>query len=1144
MRITNFHSWLLVEKEVRRLFLITALCFPLHVFSQLHDPFTLEKFKFHGVEQIKALENRSIGSMVQDDYGFMWFGTLDGLIRFDGYEVRLYKNDVTKTNSLANNTIEDLAKDNKGNLWIATQGGGLDKFEIATERFTHYQHNPADTSSIANNSIFSVLVDSRGMVWVGTFSDGLQVLDLEGNKFRRIKEEKYRPIRTIIEDRSGMIWFGSNGINRVDPASFNLKTFPQDASDTGPILRGEIKCLYQDKHGKFWVAVHDEEKIFHFDPETGKYSPFPLLKSQDYIHDFCEDNAGRIWVATNNGLAIIDNDQISYYQSRLSDNDRSTKTIIIGVYSDKEGNMWLGTEGEGLRKVHARKNFNTFHYDSGSFVNHRFIRSLCEDDQGRIWIGWIEGGIDIFDPRTNNLKAFDANPFDNITFIYQDNDGSFWIGTWDGGGLLHYTSDLKKFKQYKNQNNDNALPDDRIQAVLRDHQGILWVATENGLSQFDEKQNLWKPVKKPYFPYDLLGNNAQSLAMVEAPDGTLWAGTCLGLNAISPDRKKIKYYSLYNQFDASSAYHVTSLCLDQNNNILWIGTYGSGLNRLDIHTGEITQITEKQGLPSNTIFGIEQDDEGHLWMSTINGMSEYNPDTGHCRNYDTRDGLQANEFNWGAALETRDGRMYFGGSNGLNMFNPSEITNKSSIPTVAITDFEIFNKPVNVGDSDLLLQKWLPDTKEITLSYEQSVFTFGFAALDYTRPEKNQYAYMLEGFDKDWNYVGNKRSATYTSIDPGEYTFRVKASNDDGVWNEAGTSMTVIITPPFWLTWWFKTISAISVIGSLLTFYFVRMGTANRQRAVLEYKVNQRTKEISAKNEEILSQNEQILTQMEKVKQLSEEIAQQRDNIELQNNMLAGAKVELEKKVNERTNELSLSNNELMRQNVQLEQFAFMTAHNLRSPVARLLGLTAIFNNENPNDAINTQVINRVQKSAVDLDEVIKDIAKILQVQEGTKHRLEPLSVYPAIAQALKVLNVEIDEHKINIINKIAPDTTVYGVPAYVNSVFYNIINNAVKYADLRKKPLIEIGSVQDNGNVSITFTDNGIGFDSENMKEKLFKPFSRLNAKGDGKGLGLYLVKIEMESMNGDVNIESKVDNGTKVTLKFNRHAEVISRQ
>ena len=311
---------------------------------------------------------------------------------------------------------------------------------------------------------------------------------------------------------------------------------------------------------------------------------------------------------------------------------------------------------------------------------------------------------------------------------------------------------------------------------------------------------------------------------------------------------------------------------------------------------------------------------------------------------------------------------------------------------------------------------------------------------------------MLEGFDNDWNYVGNKRTATYTNIDPGEYTFRVKGSNSDGIWNEAGTSITLVITPPFWRTLWFRALSVLIVVGGFLTFYFIRIGIANRQRAVLEHQVRQRTKEITTKNQEILSQ-------MERVKHLSDEIAIQRDNIEKQNNMLAASTVELEKKVKERTTELSHTNNELTRQNLQLEQFAFMTAHNLRAPVARLLGLTAIFNAQDVTDPLNIEILKRIQNSALGLDEVIRDIADILQVQKETHHKLESLLVYPAVTRALKRLDTEISEQGIKVVNNIDPGVAIFGITPYVHSVFYNIISNAVKYADLRKKPQIEIES-------------------------------------------------------------------------------------
>jgi ligand-binding sensor domain-containing protein/signal transduction histidine kinase len=1114
-------------KRVKALFVVGLLMFPLAGFAQLNDPFGSEKIQFDNLDHVKDLENRTVTSIVQDDHGFIWFGTLEGLMRFDGYEIRRFRHDQKKINSLASNSIMELTKDKNGNLWIATQGGGLDKFEIATEKFTHYQHDPTDSLSISDNSLSSILVDSRGMIWAGTYLKGLNMLDPATNKFRRIKERTYFSVLAITEDRSGMIWFSSNGMNRLDPSDFTLKAFTGNGSEPEPISTGGIRSIYQDKNGKFWIATHDDEGVFHFDPQTAKYSRYSLYAPRVSVYTFCEDNLGRIWAGTSHGIAVVDDDRISYYQPHAGGEGSSSTETITSLYLDKEGTIWLGSQGGGVKKIQTTKKFLTFRYsDPANALTHTAIRSLFEDKKRRIWIGWIKGGIDIFDPETNTLTPFNWNEPSDVTCTYQDNDGTFWIGTW-GAGLLHYTADGKKIAQYKQQPVDESLSDDRIQCVLRDHNGMLWVGTENGLNVFEDKQNRWTRVKRPYFPYDLLGSNVQSLAMLEAPDGAVWVGTWLGLNRISPDRRTIKHYTLSEQEGTSSGYHVISLCLDQKNSALWIGTFESGLFRLSLRNDEVKQITEEDGLASNTIFGIAQDANANLWLSTSNGLSKYNPDTNQCSNYDAADGLQGNEFFWGVALKTREGKMLFGGVNGLNLFDPAAIVDNTSVPDVVITNFEVFNAPVAIGEKDSLLKTSLPVTKEITLSYDQSVFTFSFAALDYSRPEKNQYAYMLEGFDKAWNYVGNKRTATYTNIDPGEYTFRVKGSNSDGIWNEAGTSITVVITPPFWRTLWFRALSVLIVVGGFLTFYFIRIGIANRQRAVLEHQVRQRTKEITTKNQEILSQ-------MERVKHLSDEIAIQRDNIEKQNNMLAASTVELEKKVKERTIELSHTNNELTRQNLQLEQFAFMTAHNLRAPVARLLGLTAIFNSQDVTDPLNIEILKRIQNSALGLDEVIRDIADILQVQKETHHKLESLLVYPAVARALKRLDTEISEQGIKVVNKIDPGVAIFGITPYVHSVFYNIISNAVKYADLRKKPQIEIESTRNNGHVNITFVDNGIGFDRENLKEKLFKPFSRLNSYGNGKGLGLYLVKIEMESMNGDIDIDSKVDDGTRVTLRF----------
>ncbi|HYC84694.1 MAG TPA: triple tyrosine motif-containing protein, partial [Chryseosolibacter sp.] len=374
----------------------------------------------------------------------------------------------------------------------------------------------------------------------------------------------------------------------------------------------------------------------------------------------------------------------------------------------------------------------------------------------------------------------------------------------------------------------NSLPDDRVQVIHRDQQGILWVGTENGLAAFNGVDR-WKRFARPEYPSALLGSNVQGQAFVEAPNGTIWIGTWFGLNRITPDRQNVSYFTADTTGRGLSSEHVISLCLDTARNLMWIGTFGGGLNRLDIASGAITQFTEDDGLANNTIYSIKPDNEGNLWLSTTNGLSKFDPLSGRFRNYDATEGLQGNEFYWGAGARTSDGKLLFGGVNGLTFFDPSEIRDNLKVPPVVITSFEIFNKPVGVGPGSVLAENinFMP---ELILNYDQNVLTFEYSALNYDAPEKNSYAYYLENFDRDWNFVGGKRNVSYTNLNPGHYVLRVRGSNNDGVWNEQGIALTIVVVPPFWKTWWFYTMATIFALGVVSGIIKLRLQSVRRDK--------------------------------------------------------------------------------------------------------------------------------------------------------------------------------------------------------------------------------------------------------------------------------------------------------------------------
>jgi ligand-binding sensor domain-containing protein len=781
---------------------------------------------FDRLDKVKGLENRSITSIVQDDLGFIWFGSQDGLIRFDGYEIKIYKNNLKDKNSIADNNIRALAKDKKGNLWIATQGGGLDKFEQRTEQFVHYKNNPNDAGSISGNAVWSVYVDSKGIIWAGTFSNGMNKLDSATNKFVRINPDDQLPVLAICEDSEGMIWFSSGGINKVDPSNNNVKNFIASSTDPESLSSGGIRALLQSKDGTLWVGAVNGG-LFQFDVSSEKFIRHAVSTATSFnsIYALHEDNKQQIWIAGSDGIAILKDGETSYSKHLASDRHSLSTNSILALYSDREGTTWVGTEGGGVNKMLLQKKFHTFRAsaEKGS-LSHSLIRSLYEDKGGRIWVGTQGGGLNVFENETNAFRAVKIDAT-QISSIYEDQDGSFWIGSW-GSGLFHLDASEKLIKHYRHSGEEkNSLPDDRIQVVKRDLKGILWVGTENGLSTFNESQNVWTGFKRP-----LTGNNVQGQAFVESTAGEIWMGTWFGLNRISADRSSVTFFTSDTTKTASlSSDHVTALYLDNKANILWIGTFGGGLNRLDITNNSVIHFTEEDGLPNNTIYGIRKDNNDNLWMSTNNGLSRFNPATKIFRNYDATEGLQGNEFYWGAAHSTQDGRMLFGGVNGLNIFNPKEINGNTVAPRIAITSIEIFNKPITIGKGSVLEQS-INFTNTLTLNYDQNVLSFQYSALNYDSPEKNLYAYYLENFDKDWNYVNDKRNISYTNLNPGDYVLHVKGSNNDGVWNEKGVTLNIRVVPPYWRTWWFLSIATLAIVGLVYMLIKIRLKSVREEK--------------------------------------------------------------------------------------------------------------------------------------------------------------------------------------------------------------------------------------------------------------------------------------------------------------------------
>lgn len=807
------------------------LCFfliPVFILAQRPELF----FKHINLEQ--GLSNSTIETIFQDSYGFMWFGTRDGLNRYDGYEMTVYANNPKETNSISDNYIRCIYEDKDRNLWIGTDNG-LNRFNRKTNIFTRFKHQPGNSQSLSSNIITSITQDINGILCIGTYGGGLNLLSKK-NTFlscRHIAVNRNSlsddRVSCLFRDNKDRLWVGtSNGLNLYDQ---KRKTFI-------PIFNNEangnkITTIASDNKGKLLIGTEDNG-LSIFDPLNQMFriinhqNGVPGSLGSNQVRSVLCDRKGNIWIGTINGglnLSQTNDNSFYHYQDNPDDPESLSQRTVSALFEDRQGNLWVGTHRGGVNlsspnthkfKIYRQElNLNSLSYND--------VKSFCEDKEGNIWIGTDGGGLNLFNREKKLFVHYKSNNYDKkslgsdaVLDIMQDDKENLWIATWGGGLNLRKQGQLN-FKQFMNSpNNLQSISSNFVQKTYEDHDGKLWVATYyGGLNYFNSATGKFaRFIGDATTNTKLSGNN--TISITEDAKLNLWVGTDDGgLNCYNKISHRITHY-----FDNEEKKPDIRVLFTDSKGRFWMGQ--KGLYLFNETKQQFSIFTDKAGLSSEFIKGITEDDHGILWISTSNGLTQFNPESKVFKKYNTGDGLQGMEFEANACLKTKNGEMYFGGLNGFNSFYPNQIPINKFIPPVYITDFQIFNKKVKIGEPGSPLQTDIALTKEIHLSYDQSTFSFNFSALNYKTSENNQYAYKLEGFDKEWNCAGKERKASYTNLSPGKYIFYVKGSNNDGVWNEQASFIIIIITPPFWDTWWFKTFILFSIIAIVVVFYQFR----------------------------------------------------------------------------------------------------------------------------------------------------------------------------------------------------------------------------------------------------------------------------------------------------------------------------------
>ncbi|REL24619.1 GHKL domain-containing protein [Rhodohalobacter sp. SW132] len=1093
-------------------------------------------------------------AILQDRYGYMWFGTLNGLNKFNGYDFTIYEYDAADSTSLTSSHISYLFEDSRGNLWIGTTGAGINLYNRKKDNFSNYRTDYVDHHlSISDNSVSSIIEGPGDKFWIGTNS-GLNLFDRDTEEFIHFYAVDDQPktlsssnITSLFLDSSETLWIGTTkGLNYWDDMTGTFGHYKNDPSDPYSISHNVVSAIYEDTSGNLWVGTN-EGGLHMFDPSEEKFYNYrydeddPYSISGNSILTILEDSRDVLWIGTENqGLNVFDREEQIFhrYKSNVSNPASLKHNSVYSLYENSDNILWIGTYSGGISSMNRK--FSKFeHYKHDPFdpkpLSNNNVTSFLETSGGIFLVGTDGGGLNLFDRESHEFTLYTHEPdnpstlsSDVILALHQDRNGKIWIGYYNGGVSVFDPSD-GSFEHYRHDPEDSdGLRNDHVFVIHEGNDGELWFGTNGGgVHQLDPETG----------NFTLIATETDGSTVIrdllEDSYGYLWIGS-YGGGLIQVDKNT---GSIINQYiertNGLTSNVILTIHEDQERN-LWIGSHEGGLHLFHRESETFTTYSVNEGLPSAVVRGILEDENGNLWLSTGGGLSMFNPSTKTFSNYNIEHGTQSNEFNPLSYYKDRDGFMYFGGINGFNRFHPKRVAIEEAVPPVVLTDFKVFNQSLRI-DEDSPLKNHISQTEEIELPYTASVLTIDYVALNFNKNKGDEFAYILEGFDNDWNYVGTRRSATYTNLNPGTYTFRVKAANSYGVWSDSETFLTMTITPPFWKTAWFYLLLVFFITGVIASALQWRLASITKQNQRLEREVKKQTADLCDKNKEL----EKTLTELKAARSELVDRAHKAGMADLATNVLhnvgnilnsVNVSVSLIEEIIKRSKLKGFNQaNKLLKENLDdLENFI------LNDPKGKKL-LHYISKLEEP--------LNREQEELAEqtdrLNQNMQLMIDVVNAQQSFSHAAkvtEVIQVEKLIEDTLLLQTATIERHGLDLVTDYQAVSEIEIEKSKVVHILVNLFKNAKEamsgLGPNEKK--LSLKTFQDDNYVYLSVIDNGCGISKENLKKIFNHGFT---TKSYGHGFGLHSCANYMKELKGEIRVESDgPGKGTAVTLCFPR--------